>query len=468
MATRARVVGPGGSHPAALGAMSKRRRQLVDPGDRVDEDCGETRGAAICPITPRTPIAAAIARKAAKEKKCALGGLLGAYVDDDDDEETEGAATEPPHPWKKLRDAATGHDYYWNQDDGSVSWTLPSSGADAKGKDADATAAGAETAANGDAGEAAPDGADTPVAKFEIPTPKPDVRTFADLLLAQANEALGFETRSTPCRRSSSWCWTSNDAWRTTNAVARAAAAAQTAAAARWRRRTISRTRALEALREAERRLPDAIEAFKADRSKPAAAEVARRVAAARAAAGAASRRASTDAMKPSTDGGHARVDQGETLGRGPRSGPGARARPPPPRRRTTRSRTRLHHRRRPSTSSPRVPHPRRAGGERCRASAEPSAADSRGAQSRRGSRGRPAPGRTFVSGRRARRRSISGTAPGLSGRRRRRGRRLRGRRRRRIQRRWRRGVGTRLSGGRKTRRGARRGAITPTSPHRG
>ena len=106
----------------------------MDLGDRVDEDCGGNAGGAAIGFNydAEDPIAAAIARKAAKEKKCALGGLLGAYVDDDDDEETEGAAKEPPHPWKKLRDAATGHDYYWNQDDGSVSWTLPSSGADAK------------------------------------------------------------------------------------------------------------------------------------------------------------------------------------------------------------------------------------------------------------------------------------------------------------------------------------------------
>ena len=86
----------------------------MDLGDRVDEDCGGNAGGAAIGFNydAEDPIAAAIARKAAKEKKCALGGLLGAYVDDDDDEETEGAAKEPLHPWKKLRDAATSSSVY--------------------------------------------------------------------------------------------------------------------------------------------------------------------------------------------------------------------------------------------------------------------------------------------------------------------------------------------------------------------
>jgi hypothetical protein len=151
--------------------MSKRRRQLVDLGGDENEGGGSAGGGAAIGFNydSEDPIAAAIARRAAKEKKCALGGLLGAYVDDDDEEEeeeTDGASKEPPHPWKKLRDATTGHDYYWNQDDGSVSWTLPSAG--------DATkAAGRDS---GDAGD------DAPVAELKIPIPKPDVRTFADLL----------------------------------------------------------------------------------------------------------------------------------------------------------------------------------------------------------------------------------------------------------------------------------------------
>ncbi len=320
--------------------MSKRRRQLVDLGDRVDEDCGGNAGGGAIGFNydAEDPIAAAIARKAAKEKKCALGGLLGAYVDDEDDEETEGAAKEPPHPWKKLRDAATGHDYYWNQDDGSVSWTLPSSGADVKGKDADATAAGAENAANGDAGEAAPDGADTPVAKFEIPTPKPDVRTFADLLLAQANEAPGLRDAVDAVpplvrlvfdiqrrvqdheRGRKGGGGGTNGGGGVTNSGG--GGTAGDVAANHLEDATLA------ALREAERRLPDAVEAFKADRAKLAAAAVAGRVAAARA-----SRRASSDGIEPWTDG----VAPGSTkgklsgVGRGADPSTGARAPPPPP-----------------------------------------------------------------------------------------------------------------------------------------
>lgn len=392
--------------------MSKRRRQLVDLGDRVDEDCGGNAGGAAIGFNydAEDPIAAAIARKAAKEKKCALGGLLGAYVDDDDDEETEGAAKEPPHPWKKLRDAATGHDYYWNQDDGSVSWTLPSSGADAKGKDADATAAGAETAANGDAGEAAPDGADTPVAKFEIPTPKPDVRTFADLLLAQANEAPGLRDAVDAVpplvrlvldiqRRVQDYERGRKGGGGGTNSGGGGTAGDGGGTAGDVAANHLEDA-TLDALREAERRLPDAIEAFKADRSKLAAAEVARRVAAARAAAGAAPRRASTDAMKPSTDGVATASTKGKLSGVGRGADPSTAARPPPPP---------------PNDEVEDAPPPppppkhviaagpapaRRADGERCRASAEPSAAaDSRGAQSQsRQPRARPAPSRTFVS----------------------------------------------------------------------
>ena len=287
--------------------MSKRRRQLVDLGDRVDENesHGEIAGGAAIGFNydAEDPIAAAIARKAAKEKKCALGGLLGAYVDDDDDEETEGAAKEPPHPWKKLRDAATGHDYYWNQDDGSVSWTLPSSGADAKGKDGDATGAGADTAANGDSGKAAPDGADAPVAKFEIPTPKPDVRTFADLLLAQANEAPGLRDAVdavAPLVRLVLDIQRRVEDYERGEKDATAANHLEDAA--------------LDALREAERRLPHAVEAFKADRAKLAAAEVARRVAVARAAAAAAPTRASTDGIKHEST--EPRVKPGSTKGK--------------------------------------------------------------------------------------------------------------------------------------------------------
>ena len=374
--------------------MSKRRRQLVDLGDRVDEDCGGNAGGAAIGFNydAEDPIAAAIARKAAKEKKCALGGLLGAYVDDDDDEETEGAAKEPPHPWKKLRDAATGHDYYWNQDDGSVSWTLPSSGADANVKDGDATAAGAETAANGDAGEAAPDGADTPVAKFEIPMPKPDVRTFADLLLAQANEAPGLRDAVdavAPLVR------LVLDIQRRVEDYERGGKGGAGDAANQLE------DAALDALREAERRLPHAVEAFKADRAKLAAAEVARRVAAARAAAGAAPRRASTDGIKPSTDGVTPRSTKGKLAGVGRGADVGAdvtdvtHAPPPPPPPHDE------------DDDAPPPPPPpkhviaagpapaRRDDGAGSRAIAEPSASvDVRGKQPR----AQPAPSRMFVS----------------------------------------------------------------------
>ena len=378
--------------------MSKRRRQLVDLGDRVDEDCGGNAGGAAIGFNydAEDPIAAAIARKAAKEKKCALGGLLGAYVDDDDDEETEGAAKEPPHPWKKLRDAATGHDYYWNQDDGSVSWTLPSSGADAKVKDGDATAAGAETAANGDAGEAAPDGADTPVAKFEIPMPKPDVRTFADLLLAQANEAPGLRDAVdavAPLVR------LVLDIQRRVEDYERGGKGGAGDAANQLE------DAALDALREAERRLPHAVEAFKADRAKLAAAEVARRVAAARAAAGAAPRRASTDGIKPSTDGVTPRSTKGKLAGVGRGADVGAdvtdvtHAPPPPPP---------------PNDEDDDAPPPppppkhviaagpapaRRDDGAGSRAIAEPSASvDVKSHSQSRQPRAQPAPSRMFVS----------------------------------------------------------------------
>ena len=232
------------------------------------------------------PIAAAIARKAAKEKKCALGGLLGAYVDDDDDEEMEGAAKEPPHPWKKLRDATTGHDYYWNQDDGSVSWTLPSAG--------DATkAAGRDS---GDAGD------DAPVAELKIPIPKPDVRTFADLLLSQADEVSGLREAidETPAL-----VRLVMDIERRVDDYERIKSGgdAETVSSAQ--------DAALDALREAEKALPGAAEAFKARRAKAAAAEVARRVAAARAA-------------KPAST-------KGKLAGVGRGAGTDAAAPPPPP-----------------------------------------------------------------------------------------------------------------------------------------
>ena len=269
--------------------MSKRRRQLVDLGGNENEGGGSAGGGAAIGFNydSEDPIAAAIARRAAKEKKCALGGLLGAYVDDDDeDEETDGASKEPPHPWKKLRDATTGHDYYWNQDDGSVSWTLPSAG--------DATkAAGRDS---GDAGD------DAPVAELKIPIPKPDVRTFADLLLSQANEVSGLREAidETPAlvrlvmdieRRVDDYERIKSGGDATTSSSAQDAA--------------------LDALREAEKALPGAAEAFKARRAKAAAAEVARRVAAARAA-------------KPAST-------KGKLAGVGQGAGTDAAAPPPPP-----------------------------------------------------------------------------------------------------------------------------------------
>ena len=391
--------------------MSKRRRQLVDLGDRVDEDCGGNAGGAAIGFNydAEDPIAAAIARKAAKEKKCALGGLLGAYVDDDDDEETEGAAKEPPHPWKKLRDAATGHDYYWNQDDGSVSWTLPSSGADAKGKDADATAAGAETAANGDAGEAAPDGADTPVAKFEIPTPKPDVRTFADLLLAQANEAPGLRDAVDavpPLVR------LVLDIQRRVEDYERGrkggGGGTNSGGGGTWRRRRHSWRRRGEPSRgrDARRAQGSGAEITRRDRgvqggSIQAGGGGGGQARGRREGGGGRGAEAGVDGCDETVDRRRrVRVDQGETLGSGPRSGPEhGRAPPPPP----------------PNDEVEDAPPPppppkhviaagpapaRRADGERCRASAEPSAAaDSRGAQSQsRQPRAQPAPSRTFVS----------------------------------------------------------------------
>jgi hypothetical protein len=242
--------------------MSKRRRQLVDLGGDENEGGGPAGGGAAIGFNydSEDPIAAAIARRAAKEKKCALGGLLGAYVDDDDEEEeTDGASKEPPHPWKKLRDATTGHDYYWNQDDGSVSWTLPSAG-DAK------------KAAERDSGDA---GDDAQVAELKIPIPKPDVRTFADLLLSQADEVSGLREAidETPAL-----VRLVMDIERRVDDYERIKSGgnAETSSSAQ--------DAALDALREAEKALPGAAEAFKARRAKAAAAEVARRVAAARAA----------------------------------------------------------------------------------------------------------------------------------------------------------------------------------------
>ena len=57
----------------------------------------------------------------------ALAGLLGRYADADgsDDDDGDGDASGPPRPWKKLTDANTRHEYYWNQVTGAVSWTLP-------------------------------------------------------------------------------------------------------------------------------------------------------------------------------------------------------------------------------------------------------------------------------------------------------------------------------------------------------
>ena len=244
--------------------MSKRRRQLVDLGGDENEGGGPAGGGAAIGFNydSEDPIAAAIARRAAKEKKCALGGLLGAYVDDDDEEEeeeTDGASKEPPHPWKQLRDATTGHDYYWNQDDGSVSWTLPSAGDATKAAERD----------SGDAGD------DAPVAELKIPIPKPDVRTFADLLLSQADEVSGLREAidETPAL-----VRLVMDIERRVDDYERIKSGgdAETVSSAQ--------DAALDALREAEKALPGAAEAFKARRAKAAAAEVARRVAAARAA----------------------------------------------------------------------------------------------------------------------------------------------------------------------------------------
>ena len=379
----------------------------MDLGDRVDEDCGGNAGGAAIGFNydAEDPIAAAIARKAAKEKKCALGGLLGAYVDDDDDEETS-AAKEPPHPWKKLRDAATGHDYYWNQDDGSVSWTLPSSGADAKGKDADATAAGAETAANGDAGEAAPDGADTPVAKFEIPTPKPDVRTFADLLLAQANEAPGLRDAVDAVpplvqlvldiqRRVEDYERGRKGGGGGTQTAAAAASAGDlgTATTSRWRTDRRGRGRGDLARAQGKRSedYPTRSRRSRPDRSKLAAAEVARRVAAREGGGSAAPRRASTDAMKPST-GGVTSVDRGNSRGWAAEALEHGRPRPAAAERRgrgraSTAAAAQARHRRGSRA---------RAEGRRGEGTAR-ALADGRAVGARQ-PRARPAPSRTFVS----------------------------------------------------------------------
>ena len=269
--------------------MSKRRRQLVDLGGDENEGGGSAGGGAAIGFNydSEDPIAAAIARRAAKEKKCALGGLLGAYVDDDDeDEETDGASKEPPHPWKKLRDATTGHDYYWNQDDGSVSWTLPSAG-DAK------------KAAGRDSGDARDD---APVAELKIPIPKPDVRTFADLLLSQADEVSGLREAidETPAL-----VRLVMDIERRVDDYERIKSGGDAGTS------SSAQDAALDALREAEKALPGAAEAFKARRAKAAAAEVARRVAAARAA-------------KPAST-------KGKLSGVGRGAGTDAAAPPPPP-----------------------------------------------------------------------------------------------------------------------------------------
>ena len=140
-----------------------------------------------------------------------------------------------------------------------MSWTLPSAGDATKAAERD----------SGDAGDVAP------VAELKIPIPKPDVRTFADLLLSQADEVSGLREAidETPAL-----VRLVMDIERRVDDYERIKSGgdAETVSSAQ--------DAALDALREAEKALPGAAEAFKARRAKAAAAEVARRVAAARAA----------------------------------------------------------------------------------------------------------------------------------------------------------------------------------------
>ena len=215
------------------------------------------------------------------------------------------------------------------------------------------------------------------------------MRTFADLLLAQANEAPGLRDAVdavAPLVRLVLDIQRRVEDYERGEKDATAANHLEDAA--------------LDALREAERRLPHAVEAFKADRAKLAAAEVARRVAAARAVAGAAPRRASTDGIKPSTDGVTPRSTKGKLAGVGRGADVGADGcAPPPPPPPNDEDEERPHRRLRPSTSSPRVPHPpegRRGG---LPPIAEPSASvDVKSHSQSRQPRAQPAPSRMFVS----------------------------------------------------------------------
>ena len=90
------------------------------------------------------PIQAAMAAKARREREAAanggaLGHLLAGYGDASDDETRDASdapADAPVAPWAKLRDDASGHDYYWNKDTGAVVWTLAETRADTSTADA--------------------------------------------------------------------------------------------------------------------------------------------------------------------------------------------------------------------------------------------------------------------------------------------------------------------------------------------
>jgi hypothetical protein len=45
--------------------------------------------------------------------------------EENDDAQEEEEVVVVPHAWTKLHDAKSVHDYYWNQETGEVSWTLP-------------------------------------------------------------------------------------------------------------------------------------------------------------------------------------------------------------------------------------------------------------------------------------------------------------------------------------------------------
>ena len=85
-----------------------------------------------------------MAAKARREREAAanggaLGHLLAGYGDASDDETRDASdapADAPVAPWAKLRDDASGHDYYWNKDTGAVVWTLAETRADTSTADA--------------------------------------------------------------------------------------------------------------------------------------------------------------------------------------------------------------------------------------------------------------------------------------------------------------------------------------------